>query len=141
MTPVALPWAPLAGALTRLYGLPGWSFKEFAFWALPGEATIYMAVAGSSHPDSREALLSTGWPILDAPLPDGRPTDALLGIVGADATRNVVEVDDTGAASFARGEALVIPPETDAAVLVVRRGKRVLGGVSRETGRPITCLC
>lgn len=135
MTPESLPWAPLAGALTRLYGLPSWSFREFGFWRLPGSPTIHVAVAGAVHPTSAEELANVGWPALTGPLPEGRPTAELLRIVGADATRNVVEVDEAGAAAFARGDALDIPPEASAEVLVVRRGHHALGGVSRETGR------
>jgi NOL1/NOP2/fmu family ribosome biogenesis protein len=87
------------------------------------------------HPTSAEELANVGWPALTGPLPEGRPTAELLRIVGADATRNVVEVDEAGAAAFARGDALDIPPEASAEVLVVRRGHHALGGVSRETGR------
>ena len=133
--PESLPWAPLAGALTRLYGLPSWSFREFGFWRLPGADTIYVAVAGAVHPTTAEELENVGWPALTGALPEGLPTPELLRMVGADAAKNVVDVDDAGAAAFGRGDALSIPPESTAEVLVVRRGRHALGGVSRETGR------
>lgn len=133
--PESLPWAPLAGALTRLYGLPSWSFREFGFWRLPGAEAIYVAVAGAEHPKTPDELANVGWPVLTAALPEGRPTAELLRMIGADATRNLVEVDEAGAAAFARGDALCIPPEATAEVLVVRRGRHALGGIDRETGR------
>jgi hypothetical protein len=133
--PESLPWAPLAGALMRLYGLPAWSFREFGFWRLPGAETIYVAVAGAVHPTTPEELAIVGWPVLTAPLPAGRPTPELLRRVGADAAQNVVEVDEAGEAAFARGDALSIPPEATAEVLVVRRGRHALGGVDRANGR------
>ena len=49
--PTALPWASHAQTLTALYGLPAWSFRDFTFWGMPGETTVYMAIAGSSHPN------------------------------------------------------------------------------------------
>jgi hypothetical protein len=135
ITPESLPWAPLAGALTRLYGLPSWSFREFGFWRLPGAETIYVAVAGAVHPSTPEELANVGWPALTGPLPEGLPTPELLRMVGADAAMNFVEVDEAGAAAFARGDALGIPPEATAEVLVVRRGRHALGGVRRADGR------
>jgi len=136
--PRALPWRPLAEALTRLYGLPSWSFKEFAFWQLPGDPAVYMAVAGAEPPASREALLNTGWAVLTASLPEGRPTLDLLGVIGPDANRNVIELDAAGAAEFLfRDARFQVPADADAPVLVVRHGRRVLGGWERETGRPL----
>lgn len=133
--PHALAWAPLAGALSALYGLPSWSFREFAFWEVPGAPTIYMAMAGADHPATLAELLNTGWPILTGPLPAGRPVLALFRIVGMDATRNVVALDAAGEADYARTGHVAVPAEAEAAVLIVRRGKRVLGAVCRATGR------
>lgn len=133
--PRAEPWAPIAGGLTRRYGLPTWSFREFGFWTLADGPTVYMAVAGAAHPESREALLNIGWPVLTGPWPDGQPTAELLRIVGADATRNVLEVDDAGAEAFERGEPLAVPATCDADVLILRRGRQALGGVDRRTGQ------
>ncbi len=136
--PTALPWASHAQTLTALYGLPAWSFRDFTFWGMPGETTVYMAIAGSSHPETKDALLNIGWAVLTAPLPDGLPTGALLRTVGGAATRNTLEVDAEGERHFRAGRALHTPPvEAEAAVFVVRRGARALGGVHRGTGLPV----
>ena len=135
--PRTLPWAPLAGALTRLYGLPSWSFREFGFWQLPDSPVVYLAMAGSSHPTQAAELLDIGWAILSAPPPDGHALPALFRIVGADATRNVVSLDAAGEAAFAQTRHVTVPAEAEAAVLIVRRGKMVLGAVWRATGRAV----
>ncbi len=135
--PQTLPWAPLAAGFTAMYGLPGWTFREMMFFGVPGETAIYAVIAGAEHPRSREALLNLGWRALDAPWPAGRPTASFLAVIGADATRNVLDVDETEALRFRAGEPLTCPAGTDAAVLVVRRGKRVIGGVDATTGRAV----
>lgn len=136
-TPRALPWAPLATGLAATYGLSSAVFREFMFFTVPGELRVYAAVAGAVHPLTRAELLNLGWPALDAPFPEGRPTAEFLAIVGTDATRNVIDVDETTATAFLRGQPLACPPEADAPVLIVRRGSRVVGAVDGATGRAI----
>ncbi len=135
--PSTLPWAPLAQGLTALYGLPSFTFREMMFFSVPGDPAVYAVVAGAEHPQSREALLNLGWCALDAPWPDGRPTSAFLAVIGADATRNVVDVDEAAAERFLAGQVIACPPVADADVLIVRRGRRVIGALTRATGRPL----
>ncbi|MCK6570864.1 hypothetical protein L6V77_07060 [Myxococcota bacterium] len=136
-TPWTLPWAPLATNLAATYGLSPAVFREFMFFSVPGERGVYAAVAGAMHPQTRDDLLNLGWRALDAPWPEGRPLAGFLAIVGTDATRNVIDVDETTAAAFMRGEPLTCPPEADAPVLIVRRGRRVVGAVDGATGRAL----
>jgi hypothetical protein len=124
----------LAQALTQTYGLPRYSFREFMFFEMPDEPSIYAVVAGAEHPQTREALLNLGWRALDAPLPEGRPTATFLAVIGVDATRNVLDVDDVQAARFMNGRVLECPADADARILVVRQGHRVLGALDAATG-------
>jgi hypothetical protein len=127
--PGALPWRPHAAWFARTYGVAEKLFAEHAFWAVPGDPRVWMATAHSAAPADADALANIGWPVLDAPLPDGAATPAALVLIGADATRNVVDV------AAPPGDTLPAPAGADAALLVVRMGKRVLGGLRRDTGR------
>ncbi len=133
----AVAFAPIATYLVALYGLPRTLFNEFCFWQVDDQPEVWMAPALSVHPTDAEALAALGWVVLSAMPPGGRPTAALLKIIGADARLNVIQADAADAAVFARGEALEVPPESTAQVLVVRRGHLSLGGIDRSTGRPV----
>ena len=130
----ALSFHAVARPLIERYGLPRSIFNDFNFWLAEATGQVWMAPALSSPPSDLEAVREQGWCILTDASPSGRPTRALLRIIGADATRGVVFVTDAQVEAFERGEALQSDFPTDEAVCVVRIGHRAVGGVDTASG-------
>lgn len=132
-----LPWRFHAEWIATTYGISIRLLTTFCFWSVGDSPTVWMATAGAMTPDDPDALRNIGWPVLDGPPPDGRPTSNLLEIIGANATHNAIDLSPEDAARFRRGECVAVPPGHDAAVLAARDGHLALGGVDRRTGRPV----
>gem|GEM_PF-6104690 len=130
----ALAFQATARPLIERYGLPRSIFNDFNFWLAEATGEVWMSPALSSPPTDLETVRGQGWRILTDASPSGRPTRDLLRIIGADATRGVVQVSEADAAALERGEALQSEFPTDEAVCVVRVGHRAVGGVDTATG-------
>ena len=130
----ALPFQATARPLIERYGLPRSIFNDFNFWLAETTGEVWMAPALSSPPTDLETVRGQGWRILTDAGPSGRPTRDLLRIIGADATRGVVQVSEADAAALDRGERLRLESSTDETMCVVRVGHRAVGGVDTTTG-------
>ena len=135
MTPrvLSLPFREVVDPLCEVYGLPRGLFNDFCFWTVEGTQDLYLVPAGANHPTTLRDLDELGHRVCTGP--ERQPTSTLLKMIGANARRNVVEVDADGEVRFNRGEVLEIPEDCDATVVIVRRGRHALGGLTRLTGR------
>jgi hypothetical protein len=131
----ALPWKPHAAWFAQTYGVSEKLFDELGFWAADGDPRVWMVTAGAQNPNDPADLANLGWAVLDAPLPAGAATSAALAIIGSEATRNVLDLTVDESEALRRGEAVAVPPDCDAALVVARVGKLSLGGVRAESGR------
>ncbi|MFN3198701.1 MAG: hypothetical protein ACE366_09865 [Bradymonadia bacterium] len=133
------PWHPITAHIEALYGVSSRGFGNFGFWFADGE--IWISPAGFHHPDSLADLQNWGWPVLTALPPEGEATGDLLKMIGADAKRNVVQVNDAQAEQFTQGR---LDPELWANVehtaphLAVCKGHLALGGVVATTGEALS---
>jgi len=130
----ALPFQATARPLIDRYGLPRSIFNDFHFWLAEATGEVWMAPALSTPPSDLDAVRAQGWRILTAAGPSGRPTRDLLRIVGADATRGVVQVSEAEALTLERGEPLKLEVPCEETLCVVRVGHRAVGGVDLTTG-------
>ncbi len=131
----ALPWKPHAAWFAHTYGVSEKLFAELTFWATDGDPRVWMVTAGAQNPNDSNDLANIGWAVLDAPLPGGAATPAALALIGSEAKRNALDLTPDEAASLRRGEAVTVPSDCDAALVVARVGVLSLGGVRRATGR------
>lgn len=130
----ALAFQATARPLIERYGLPRSIFNDFNFWLAEATGEVWMAPALSAPPSDLDAVRGQGWCILTDAGPNGRPTRALLRIIGADATRGVLQVSEAEADALERGERLALTSPSDETVCVVRVGHRAVGGVDVTTG-------
>lgn len=111
------------------YGIAPGSFDRFRFWVNTTSGSIWMSSAETDRIGDLP-LASVGVLALRAREPVGRLSNGVIRLIGADASRNVVRVDDAGARAFMSRTPI---PMADAD----QRGYRIVNWKGEPLGRGI----
>lgn len=118
--------------LTRSFGVPEQRFAELRFWQRRGVGTIWCTHVSVELPAER--VEAPGLLVMRDPLPRGVLANDFIRRFLSDATRNVVDLDDTEAATFLEWEPVAWRWDPAASPVQVVRWQGLCLGRGRRRG-------